>query len=47
LVCRNDPNLGTRLPKKICVRAADAEQQRQQDRAALERTQSQVRVPGN
>ena len=45
MICRNDPNLGTRLPKKICVRAADAERQRQEDRAALERTQSQVRAP--
>jgi hypothetical protein len=45
LVCHTDANLGTRLPKKVCVRAADADQQRQQDRAAIERAQSQARPP--
>jgi hypothetical protein len=44
LICRNEANLGTRLPTKKCRTAAQMEAQKAEDRAALE--QQQRMTPG-
>jgi hypothetical protein len=41
LICHSEQILGTRIPKRVCFTPEEAEQRRLQDKANLERMQSQ------
>jgi hypothetical protein len=44
MICRNEPVLGSKMPKRVCMTASEAAERQKADRELTERIQSSTRA---